>query len=230
MTNPIYIMSAVPKEDSRLLNLFQSGENSLMHLLENPGSFRYAGWDLETLDQARIVEGEYLEVKNGDRKTIQLFEDGSLIYKAAADETFLAWGRDRASFVGNPKLNTLALIEVTTNFVHFYKKLIEYFEKKPGTIIFIVQFKDFFVGDKHMGLVPARVEEVIPRDIKYAIKSEMEKKIEIKSDELISEPSAVAYAIVEKIFTWFGVPVNLIPYVKEIQNKKYVDIEQWRNK
>jgi hypothetical protein len=41
-------------------------------LLENPGSLRYAGWDLETRDTARIVKGEYLEVSLGDLKTIQL--------------------------------------------------------------------------------------------------------------------------------------------------------------
>ena len=74
----------------RVKNLFDAG--SVKALLENPGSLRYAGWDLETRDTARIVKGEYLEVSLGDLKTIQLYEDGMLLARAKADEEFLAWG------------------------------------------------------------------------------------------------------------------------------------------
>src|SRR2546425_9877749 len=98
MSSPVYLISATPLEPSMLKNFFDSTRGSLMDALSNPPGFRYAGWDLQTLDRARIVDGEYLEVSNGDRKRIQLYEDGTLLAKASAGPDFLAWGRDSPDF------------------------------------------------------------------------------------------------------------------------------------
>src|SRR4051812_2011724 len=124
MPNPTYIVSGAPAEPNRLKNLFASGPETIASVLERPPVFRYAGWSLETLDQAHIVGGEYLEVKNGPRKTIRVFEDGTVLLRADAGPDFLGWGRDEITFPKSPQLHSLAAIEVTTLFVHFYATLL----------------------------------------------------------------------------------------------------------
>jgi len=232
MSNSFYVISATPKEDLKLLNLFQSGEKSLMDLLSNPGSFRYAGWDLETYDQAKIIEGDYLEVKNGERKVIQLYEDGSLILKVPVDENFLGWGMNKDVFNETPKLNTLALIEVTTNFVYFYKKIISYFDNKPESILFVVNFSDLFIDEKKMTLVPAVVDErqFNIGTVYSAPQNNFNKEIEISVEELLNKTDLVSYKILEKIFNWFGIPSNIIPYTKDVDGEKNIDIQKWLKK
>src|SRR5688572_10585314 len=109
---PLFVYVARPTTKVHLRGLFERG--SLKDLLEKPGSLRYAGWNLETQEQARIVKGEYLEVAVGDWKTLQLYEDGMLLAKVKADADFLAWGsRSDEGFEKRPRLNPLALIEFT---------------------------------------------------------------------------------------------------------------------
>src|SRR5688572_31620822 len=51
----------------------------------------------------------------------QLYEDGTLLVRVAADSTFLGWGQDEKEFNTRPRLNPMALIELTTSFVHLYR-------------------------------------------------------------------------------------------------------------
>jgi hypothetical protein len=202
-----------------------------MQLLANPGSFRYAGWDLETRDQPIIVAGDYLEVKNGNRKIIQLYEDGTLIYKVPADNTFLGWGQNEENFTEKPRLNSLAVVEANTNFVHFYKKLIPYFEETPQSIQFKMQFYSMKIAEnKFVYLNPTPVNALWPFDDgKYPAPSdEGSKEIVVETKEVEEKPSLVAYKILEKVFLWFGIPTDKIPYTREIEGQKYIDIEEFK--
>lgn len=229
LNNPIYIISVIPNEPSKFKNLFQSGENTLMDLLAHPGSFRYAGWDLETLDSPKIVAGEYLEVRNGDRKTIQLYEDGTLIFKMPVGPTFLGWGRREENFEEAPRLNPVALIEASANFVYFYKKLLPFFEIKPQEIIFKIEFHNMKLSnDKFIYLNPFPVNSIgwsFDDEQKPAPDENMEREIIIDSNLLDTKPGAVSYKVIEKIFLWFGIPTNKIPYIKSDGGESTVNIE-----
>ncbi len=206
-----------------------------MHLLQNPSSFRYAGWDLETLDTPRIVKGEYLEVRNDKRKIITLFEDGTLIAKTAADDTFLSWGSKRNG--KGPYLNPVALIEFTYNFVNFYKDLLPHFDKKPKKFNFRVELNDAIRVDdqnsKHeekLGLVPYGINAYSWRwglDLQDAPESNMKKDIDATVEELENFMPYVVYKIIEKVYLWFGLSSEKIPYISQ-DNKgdRFIDIEQ----
>ena len=68
---PHFVYTARPSARVRLRGLFERGP--LKELIENPGTLRYAGWNMETQQESRIVKGEYLEIVLGDWKTIQLY-------------------------------------------------------------------------------------------------------------------------------------------------------------
>ena len=160
MPNPSYILIASPTQPNRLKNVFASGPETIASTLERPPVFRYAGWSLETLDQARIVGGEFLEVKNGPRKTIRIFEDGTLLFRGDAGPDFLGWGRDEVTFPESPQLHSLAAIEVTTLFLYFYATLIPHFERPVSDIRFVLKLTDAKIGEKFMHIVPYPVNSV----------------------------------------------------------------------
>jgi len=224
MGAPTYVMSAIPLATTRFPDLFESGHDSIMVWLERPGAFRRSGWDLATGDQARIVGGQYLEVASGSEKLIHLYEDGTLLLKAAAD-SFLAWPLDPEEFKQRPRLNTLGIIELTAAFVHFYKRLIPRLQRDPGRVRFRIEMVDASVEGKKLYVVPYPVRSFGWQsqwdDEKYPIAEDhMRKDVEATTNEVQQDPDHVAYRLVERLFLFFGVPIDMIPYVKQEEVKR----------
>jgi len=225
MGAPTYILSATPLAATRFTDFFASGPESIMVLLEMPGTFRHSGWDLGTGGQARIVGGQYLEVTSGSEKAIHLYEDGTLLLKAAAD-SFLAWPLDPDQFKQRPRLNTLGIIEITAAFVHFYKRLLPRLERDPSRLRFRIEMVHASMEAKKLYVVPYPVLSWgwQREDEKYPIAEDhMRRDVEATTSEVKEDPDHVAYRLVERLFLFFGVPINKIPYVKEEEVKR-IDI------
>jgi hypothetical protein len=223
---PIFTLSAIPNEQVKIKNFFSADEKSVKFLLEHPGELRYAGWDLQTLDQAKLIKGDYFEVVNGDRKKIHLYEDGNLVLLADATNNFLCWGRGVDVFLESPRLNPIAVIELTYNFVFFYKKIISHFEQNPEKIKFIVRFNNTVLenGNK-LYLNPYSVGSYswVWDDEKYlAPENNMKKEVECSIDEIINEPEKCVFQLVNKIYGWFGMTVDKIPLVGENEKKEKI--------
>src|SRR5258708_21094788 len=139
---PFFIYSMVPVEKTSFKYLFETGP--LKALLENPGELRYAGWDLTTQGQARIVKGHYLELKSAERKRLQVYEDGSFFVKVSADQDYLSWGVNEETFRSALRLNTLALIEFTLNFCILCARLIKHLEPEPSQVDLNVEIQNAF--------------------------------------------------------------------------------------
>src|SRR2546426_470349 len=136
---PVFVYAAIPTSRTKFVDLFSDGPAK--KLLEKPGGVRHSGWDLQTLDAARIVEGEYLEVRNGDRKVVDLYETGVLLVRAAATDDLLAWG-SAESHPDTLRLNPLAVIEFTYSFVELYRKFIEILSPQPALVTLRLQIEN----------------------------------------------------------------------------------------
>lgn len=230
MQKPLYVLAAAPCEPSRLKGVFESGEGSVMEILKNPGQLRYAGWDLQTLNTPRIIKGECLEVKSGKRKLIRLYEDGTLIVRVPADQSFLGWGQDEDAFMKKPRLNPITIVEFTYNFVDFYKKLVPHFITKPTKIKFRVKLKNTLIETERIYLTPYGVGTVawdFDDDRHYAPKEEMIENIDIEVDNLLRSPAHVAYQLVERLYLWFGLEPKEIPYAsKDNEGNRFIDAEK----
>jgi len=227
MATPVYVLTAMPTEEARLKDFFDSGPQSIMELLEKPPTFRWAGFDLRTLDQAKIVRGEYLEVRVGSRKVIQLYPDGTLIYRAAADSSFLGWGREEEDFAEKPRLNPVAVIETTTAFVHFFRSLIPRFEKLPREIIFRLELRDAQVNGAKLYLTPYMVNSAawLFEDERYDIReANVVDEVTVETDKIWEQPDTVAYVLVQKFYLFFNVPSDKIPYVVDRDGRKAIDV------
>ena len=229
MSKPFYILAAVPMQSVQLKSFFEQGEGSVMTLLQNPEKLRNMGWDLQTLDIPRIIKGEYLEVRSGERKLLNLYEDGTFIMRAVADYTFLGHGQGEEAFKKKPRLNPLAIIEVTYNFINFYKKLISHFEVKPTTIKFKTELKNTYLEeDKKLYLNPGGVKDFdwpFDDDPHKAPEEHMANKEIIKAtDDLLDLSPYVAYELIEKLYLWFGFNPNKIPYTSLGKHqKRFID-------
>lgn len=199
-----------------------------MAMLEKPESLRYAGWNLETLDQARIVGAEYLQVVNGDRKLLRLYEDGTFISKALADETFLGWGAYRNEFEQRPRINTLALIEYTCEFALFYAKLLRKLVTVPRSLRVHVEFKNASINGRNLYLTPylsSQMGWAFHSDKGVLSKPDVSKDASLETLPLVDRPAHFAYCLIETAFLLFGVSSNRIPLVKTERGRREIDVD-----
>jgi hypothetical protein len=200
-------------------------------LLEHPGELRYGGWDMQTQDIARIVKGEYLEVRNGDAKQIQLYEDGTLIAKLAADANFLAWSSKDPAL----RLNPLAFMEVLFNFVHLYSTLMGRMLVLPHEVTFREQIEHAWIGEgsaklslSAYGVNSLEWQMDIPELRHHAPEPAMMREIRVPTMELQGSPGRAAYLLAEKIYLWFGMTPEKIPYTSGVGQAKAVDPETFK--
>jgi hypothetical protein len=223
--NPTLIYAAIPLSPTKVRDLFSSG--AVRELLEKPGELRYAGWDLQTRDSARIVEGEYLEVKSGSRKVLDLHENGAFLVRADATESFLAWGTGEQ----NPKirLNPLAISEFTYSFVYFYSRLLKHLEPTPTSISIRFQIENA-KGERPLTLGPHGVGSYAfqlhsTENQHEAPAEKVQKDITVSNTDFEAQPERLAYQLVERLYLWFGLGTDKIPYTKEKEGVRMLDVD-----
>jgi hypothetical protein len=220
------IISAYPNQIEELKTIFSTTNNSIKKHLETPPSLRYAGWNLETLDQAKMMNGELIRVVNGDRKIINLYRDGSLIFIGRADYNFLAW----ASSPEKQKINPVALIEIIYNFVNFYNLVINDFKSLPEKISFRIDLKNMHLNGIKSRLAPYQINstaQMFDIDTTEAPENDFAfTKTFLTKDY---DAGLISYEIIKEIYFWFGIEENKIPYTKDEESIKKIDPESIKN-
>jgi len=229
MGEPRYILAMTPEQPNRVKGLFHEGPGTVAEVLEQPGSFRYAGWDLQTLDQAHIENGEYLELNNGARKRLRLYEDGTLIVRGSVDEDFLGWAPMDHDFQNHPRVHSLAITEFTAAFVYLYKRILAFLEPDTKQINFHIEIADGKVGDRMLYITPYAVDTRgwYVSEGKYPLKKESIVYDGVFStQDLREDPDRIAFLLIERLFLFFGVPSNKVPYTTEVEGNRKVSIAQ----
>ncbi len=215
------ILSAYPEYVMQLRTIFSSDPKSIKQMLEYPPTIRSSGFDLRTLDRASIISGKFCRVTNGDRKVIDLYEDGALIAGFKADGDYLCWA------MKGLKINPVVLIESVYTFVLFYELVIEDMDTKPKIVTFKVDLHNFHLDDKKNYLVPYglnTIAQIFDDEKKIARDNNWSKNIDVDIEKF--EVASIAYKIVERIYLYFGFEVEKIPFTKEVEGERVVDIEQ----
>ncbi len=216
------ILSAYPNQPGELKTIFFTTDKSIRRHLEHPPILRYSGWSLETLDQARIIRGEMIRVTNGNRKVIDLYRDGALVFAGLADHNFLAWGKSLDYQNMRIKINTLAIVEVIYSFVNFYKLVLNDFKEQPEKISFRVDFRNMHLAGVKSYLVPYELNrQMFEDDAKDAPDNNnyLNKLFSAKDYNV----AFIAYEILKEVYLWFGFEEDKIPYSKEENGLKIID-------
>ena len=221
------VLSAYPESVVRLRTIFSSDLQGIKHQLEEPPTIRESGFDLRTLDRANIVSGKFCRVTNGDRKVIDLYEDGALIAGFKADDDYLCWA------MRGLKINPVVLMESVCTFVLFYELVIEDMDTKPDGVNFRVVLHNLHLDDKKNYLTPYSFDRkgyrfAFDEGKKFAPENNWRSeniKVELENFQVES----VAYEIIREIYLYFGIEVNKIPYTKEVNGNWIIDIEQLKS-
>ncbi len=232
INRPHFVLTAVPDAATQVKTIFQSGPGTITAVLENPPVLRYAGWSLETRAHAKIVEGLFRQLTNGDRKVLRLYRDGVLVHAVAADSDFLGWGESPEQFREKPRLISLALIEVTYLFCCCYAEVLKDLSI-PSIPATNISLRTYLGGmrdkgtAKPVGLNPYAVNTFgfrLNDDVKLAPADTLDRTVTVEGAQF--DPGAVAYELVKEIYLWFGFELSNIPYVSEVDGIMRVDPEK----
>lgn len=219
------ILSAYPDSPTNLETLFSSDTDSLKQKLENPPTIRKSGFDLRTLDIARIVKGKFCRVKHVERKAIDLYRDGLLTVAFDGSEDFLCWAAPNEK--KGLRINPVVLAESVYVFVLLYDLVIKDMSNEPKKINFRVDFRYLNLNGRMNYLIPfelGSIQQIFGKD-KYPSPDEnWTKVVEISRNEFSVDNNA--FDVLKEIYLYFGIEPERIPYTKKLETKRLIDIEK----
>jgi hypothetical protein len=232
VAEPLFYLGAAPKAQVHVPTLTR--DEGVRRFLENPPSARDEGWNLITLERAELASGPRLHIQNGQRKFIDLYGDGTLTAVGTFDG-FLGWGR--WDFAQRPKVNGLAVVEFTHEFVSFYERLVhEYIEPRPEEVRFAVGVRNAYYEheeeERKLYLSPGPIGDLYEYDEyerREAPDSTFQQSFDVEtSPERPHLPiGEVSYELLRRFYNWFGFTDDAVPYTNE--QRTAIDFEQILN-
>lgn len=210
-------------QPNNVLDLFGGEASQVTKLIEHPGGFRGMGWDLETLDRAKPVAGEYLQVANGIRKFLRVYRDGQVLF--AGDEEFIGWAVNKEPNTKTFSVNGVAVSEVMTNFVRFGFELGHLLQEPPSKII----LKSGFYNPKKQEIQLALVHKNIPfpENTTPQVINANAREISIPLSEQNLSLEKAAYNFLAELFYLFGLREDEFWYVNK--KTKEVDLQFFKD-
>ena len=153
-----------------------------------------------------------------------------VIFKGAADSSFLGWGQDPDKFLLNPRLNPIAVIELFYNFVQFIRALGEFYSLPPKNIHFQIDVKNAWFGkNAKLFLMPGSVDSFDYQfnrtdHKKEAPEKETTKEKTVSVIDVNQKPDHVCFELVKLFYLWFGISPEEIPYsTKDNTGSRFID-------
>jgi hypothetical protein len=112
---PSFFLIGAPLQPVRLNGLFSSTSIEYK-AISNPPSYRDHGFDLDPHYPIHHVRGELARRTANGRKSLELWQDGSVIFVGRIDEDFLGWAMRRKAGSRNTYINNYVLTEVISLF------------------------------------------------------------------------------------------------------------------
>ncbi len=227
MSTPFYVLAAAAEPASRLKGFFREGRSSPGWLLTEPIPFRYAGFDVSIGSIAQLSDGDRWEAQRGDRKLIQLYQDGTLIFRVRADQGFLGWGQSVVGFAQQPALNPVAVVEVHASFVHLYARIYSWFVQPPKSVLFTLRFAGAEVEGRRLAMTEYYkhgVAQVFDPELFPIHDTDATAEHTVGANRLIERPNAVTYELLTKFYEMFDASAELIPFVTREGDEPAVDI------
>ena len=182
---------------------------------------RESGFGLRVSCKARIIGGRLCRVTGGKRKIIDLYKDGFLLAALKADRDFLCWG------MKDILINPVALIESIYNFVQLYEVVIKEMSEKPNQGSFRVEMRNLHLNEKKTKLAEGNLENIkiiFADEIKSAPEDSWSGIIDFEVEDF--DIAKIAYYLTEIIYNFFEIETEFIPYTKEVEGERIIDIEQ----
>lgn len=210
---PVLHLAVAPTRPASIPDLFRSEE--VRSILEHPPVTRENGFNILTYERAQIVDGERFVI-NAWRKRLELYKDGTFVGLGTFSD-LLGWPRNGDEFAGNPKVNSLALIEFTYDFFKTYNAMLDHVEPLPvpvrcqagiegahalGRPLWMAPYALNTIGYEHPYARQEAPSDTVTREV----------EVEAYSEKPHIQAGQVTYSLVELIYNWFGLTSDMIPY------------------
>lgn len=217
---PAVVLSCVLRPQPNSIEDIFAGDSAVVKLVENPPRIRKMGWDLQTLDRAKPVAGEYLEVANGKRKVLRTYRDGHHVF--AAGMSFFGHGVNNEP-TDKTNLNLLSIAECIANFVIFSKQAAKEAQKDANILIYTIAISNPLSSSKPLAL---RAYDGISTDEVGELELEwVERNIIIVNPETLPDMK-IAYQIYAELCYFFGLKTDQFWYVnhekQEIRKEDFI--------
>lgn len=230
LTNSIsYVLVSYPGTAVDITGLFESRTSEVVKLIDNPPELRHAGFDISTQERSRIINGEFRRSVLKSYKLLDVWRDGTIVSVGDGGEGFLCWGNyNKKEFL---RVNTIALIESVYLFTLFVKGLFEEAEAPECRVKIALQLRNI-AKDRKYGLPKTKPGSLswqfnFERDIAWAPGPNVSASADWTWRN--TAPEKAAYELVSELYAKFGVEHEFMPYVKEHDGEKVIDIEQIKN-
>ena len=208
---PTLFLVAWPLEPAQFPTLFESRQETVVQLLENPPKLRDFGFDLSTRRASTIVEAALRRCMVVERKLLELWRDGLLVLVAPGDEWHLCWGMQSDATTGL-RINNLCLAETTYLFSELALTLFAHSVPQPARLNFWLGLQSMTLHERPCSLNPYRPNQFNLDDGRQnAPEDHRTVRIEVGRDD--SDAGTVSYRLLANLYAWFGFDADLMPYV-----------------
>jgi hypothetical protein len=234
VSEPLFHLAAAPKAQVQVPTLTRA--SGVRQFLEQPPYARWSGWNLITLERAELAPGPRLHIQNGKRKFFDLYADGAFTAIGTFDG-FLGVGR--WDFSQRPKINGLAIVEFTHEFVSFYERLLhEYVDPLPDEVRFTIGIRNAHFeqegAERRLQLSPGPVGDLYELD--QHVRREAPDPAFNESFDVATVPAEphldvgrVSYELLRRFFNRFGFEDEAVPYTNEEHDAiDFVQIQNMR--
>lgn len=228
MKTPYYVIAASVPSGNRFRGFFNEDADGLKYTLLATPTFRHSGFDLRTLGTPQAGPEESWEVSTGERKLLRVYKDGTLLFRAAADNSFLGWGQEDREFQRFPRLNPVPSVEIHAAFAKFYAGLIPRLTIAPEHINFTLSLHNAVWDGMRLFLTEHFKVPLyhINNPTRYFVHdSNPTDQIVVSADDVIAQPLAVGYRLLERFAAFFDMPPDKIPFVKQAAGGAEIDVE-----
>jgi hypothetical protein len=225
--SPSFILAAHPIGPIEIANLFAARNSEIVKLIENPPELRQtgSGFDLNTGEAAHILRGELRRSVKPGYKILDLWKDGTLVFVAEGSGEFLSWGRYYKK--GGPlRINALGLLESTYLFAELSKHVFNYALPRPRRIEYQLELHNMTVNEEKCGLISGPLNRFGRGNIHFAPGSDAVFKVTWENPEI--NPGEAGFRLVSKVYEWFGIEHEGIPYTERINNNVAISPDQIR--
>lgn len=217
---PAYTLVATPIAPVSVPELFSAQRSKLVEVLESPPELRYGGFDIGVGVRMAIVEGKLRRALHVEsHRNLELWKDGVLIFVAPADENFLCWGqRPPPPLIINP----IALLESVYLFCLLTQQVQQHTDPRNCGIKMTIKVQGM---DERFVM---RAGVVGSFGWNFGGSAHGAPKASVSAEESWPgpvEPAILAFRVARKLYEWFGLAHDQIPYTTGEGEERRLDTD-----
>jgi hypothetical protein len=217
---PSFFLLASPIQPVKLSGLYAGSKSAEYKAISEPPSYRQHGFDLNPHNPLQYVRGELIRRVSNGRKSLELWQDGTLVFVGRHDEDFLGWAVPRKE--ANLYINNYVLTEVISLFFVLTIQILSGAQDPPEKVRVAFGFMRESAENATYELSHHPVSrqfgsfegQKVPAQNKIFW-------VDFQLKDAI--PEVQALKLLKEIYHWFGITDEMIPYIDSKSVPERVD-------